>query len=52
MCHMCHTQELELSGNQIGHAGVTALANACAGGAMAQLEVRWRLNTLVSCLEL
>jgi len=34
---MCHTQELYLSGNQIGDAGVTALANACAGGAMANL---------------
>ena len=38
MCHMCHTQELNLSDNQIGDAGVTALANACAGGAMASLQ--------------
>ena len=41
---MCHTQELYLGGNQIGDAGVTALANACAGGAMAQLQVSWRLT--------
>ena len=33
MCHTCHTQELRLYSNQIGDAGVTALANACAGGA-------------------
>ena len=51
MCHMCHTQELYLSGNQIGDAGVTALANACAGGAMAQLQVDWRLTALIPCLE-
>ena len=38
MCHMCHTQSLGLSNNQIGNAGVTALANACAGGAMASLK--------------
>ena len=37
MCHMCHTQTLNLNCNQIGDAGVTALANACAGGAMASL---------------
>ena len=37
MCHMCHTQELYLNDNEITDAGVTALANACAGGAMAQL---------------
>ena len=35
MCHTCHAQQLNLYDNQIGDAGVTALANACATGAMA-----------------
>ena len=52
MCHTCHAQSLLLNDNKIGDAGVTALAQACAGGAMAQLEVSWRLSTLISCLEL
>ena len=34
---MCRTQELNLSDNQIGDAGVTALAQACAGGALPAL---------------
>ena len=38
MYHMCRTQELRLFNNQIGDAGVTALAQACAGGAMAHLD--------------
>ena len=38
MCHMCHTQTLRLGNNQISDTGVTALAQACAGGAMAQLK--------------
>ena len=36
---MCHKQELYLDRNKIGDVGVTALAKACAGGAMAQLQV-------------
>ena len=48
MCHMCHTQELYLSGNQIGDAGVTALANACAGGAMANFNGLDLSNNAVS----
>ena len=51
MCHMCHTQKLFLHENHIGDAGVTALAEACAGGAMAQLQVGWRLTALIPCLE-
>ena len=35
---MCHTQTLGLENNNIGDVGVTALANACATGAMAQLR--------------
>ena len=35
MCHMCRAQTLRLAFNQIGDAGVTVLANACAGGALA-----------------
>ena len=38
MCHMCYAQRLNLSGNQIGDAGVTALAGACASGSLAQLS--------------
>jgi hypothetical protein len=41
---------LDLRSNQIGDAGVTALADACAGGAMAQLQVTWRPSALDSCL--
>ena len=36
MCHTCHAQNLHLTSNKIGDAGVTALANACAGGALAK----------------
>ena len=52
MCDMCHTQTLGLNNNQFGDAGVTALAQACAGGAMAQLQVTWRPSALDSCLGL
>ena len=38
---MCHAQRLELGGNQIGDDGVTALAKACAGGALPQLKDLW-----------
>ena len=38
MCCMCHTQELRLHYNQIGDAGVTALAEACARGALPSLK--------------
>ena len=55
MCHMCHTQRLYLDKNQIGDAGVTALAEACAGlaeaaasGAMAHLELLYLANNPVS----
>ena len=37
MCHMCYAQRLDLRGNQIGDAGVTALAGACAGGSLASI---------------
>ena len=35
---VCNMQELYLYSNQIGDAGVTALAQACATGAMAHLS--------------
>ena len=35
---MCHTQELNLYGNQIGDAGLTALAKAVESGALASLK--------------
>ena len=38
MWHTCRAQNLYLYRNKIGDAGVTALANACAGGAMAHLN--------------
>ena len=34
---MCYAQSLDLDDNQIGDAGVTALAGACASGALAKL---------------
>ena len=36
ICLMCHTQELELYGNNIGDVGLTALARAVESGALAQ----------------
>ena len=44
MCDASTVQALVLSGNQIGDAGVTALANACASGSLAQLEVSSHLT--------
>ena len=41
-------QVLYLSDNQIGDAGVTALAFACASGAMAHLELLFLENNPVS----
>ena len=38
-CNTLTVQELYLYQNQIGDAGVTALANACASGSLAQLTV-------------
>ena len=36
---MCNTQELHLDGNKIGDVGITALASACADGALASLQL-------------
>ena len=44
MCHMCYAQGLDLDSNKIGDAGVTALANACASGSLAQLKVSSHLT--------
>ena len=49
MCHMCYAQRLDLSGNQIGDAGVSALAGA--SGSLAQLTVRSRPTASSSYLE-
>ena len=38
MVALAQLQELWLSDNQIGDVGLTALSNACAGGALAQLQ--------------
>ena len=38
ICLMCHTQSLDLEGNQIGDAGLTALAKAVESGALASLK--------------
>ena len=42
-CLMCNTQLLWLNNNQIGDAGIEALAKAAGGGAMPQLR-ELRLN--------
>ena len=39
VCLMCHTQLLQLGGNQIGDAGLTALAKAVESGALPKLKV-------------
>jgi len=38
---MCHTQELWLYGNNIGDAGLTALAKAAESGALPALAMLW-----------
>ena len=38
ICLMCHTQVLRLGGNQIGDAGLAALAKAVESGALASLK--------------
>ena len=38
ICLMCHTQVLELGNNQIGDAGLTALAKAVESGALDHLK--------------
>ena len=38
ICLMCHTQVLRLGGNQIGDAGLDALAKAVESGALASLK--------------
>ena len=45
---MCRTQKLFLNYNQIGDAGVMALAKACATGAMAHLNNLYLQNNPVS----
>jgi hypothetical protein len=35
---MCHTQLLDLGGNKIGNAGITALATSLGSGALPALE--------------
>ena len=44
MCDTPTVQVLGLDKNKIGDAGVTALANACASGSLAQLKVSSRLT--------
>ena len=51
MCDASTVQTLHLYGNKIGDAGVTALANACASGSLAQLQVRSRPTASSSYLE-
>jgi hypothetical protein len=38
ICLMCHTQSLDLEGNQIGDAGLTALAKAVESGALDKIQ--------------
>ena len=42
VCNGPTIQFLNLNNNQIGDVGLTALANACASGSLAQLEVSSR----------
>ena len=44
MCDPSTVQTLDLKFNQIGDAGVTALADACASGSLAQLTVSSHLT--------
>ena len=41
ICLMCHTQTIELGRNDIGDAGLTALAKAVESGALPQLKQLW-----------
>ena len=41
ICLMCHTQGLGLGGDQIGDAGLTALAKAVESGTLPQLKQLW-----------
>ena len=43
---MCNMQELDLDQNQIGDAGLSALAEAVESGALDQLQVCWRPSAL------
>ena len=49
--HLFDTQELRLDNNNIGDAGLTALAKAVESGALDHLTVRWRPAALFPCLE-
>jgi len=51
ICLMCHTQWLDLGGNNIGDAGLTSLAKAVESGALDHLTVCWRMAALFPCLE-
>ena len=44
MCNTPTVQELGLGDNQIGDAGVTALANACASGSLASISKLYLSN--------
>ena len=48
---MRHMQTLFLNGNNIGDAGLTALAKAVESGALHNLEVSWRPIALSPCPE-
>ena len=45
---VCNIQDLDLSSNNIGNAGMQALSTALAGGAMAHLELLYLENIPVS----
>ena len=45
---VCNIQDLDLSSNNIGNAGMQALSTALAGGAMAHLELLYLGNNPVS----
>ena len=51
ICLICHTQVLEVGDNQIGDAGLDALAKAVESGALDHLTVCWRPTALSPYLE-
>ena len=48
ICLMCHTQVLELGGNQIGDAGLTTLAKAVESGALPKCTTIYTLDNPAS----
>ena len=48
ICLMCHTQDLGLFSNNIGNAGLTALAKAVESGALPKCTIMFIFGNLAS----